>query len=75
MSIDQQIKVLRAALVDASTKAVGLKLIAKGIAEDDQVNIKTNELITTGNSMSQGLVDDIDRAIAAMNGGDLEAVQ
>ena len=49
MSIDQQIKVLRAALVDASTKAVGLKLIAKGIAEDDQVNIKTNELITTMN--------------------------
>jgi len=73
MSIDQQIKVLRAALVDASTKAVGLKLIAKGIAEDDQVNIKTNELITTGNSMSQGLVDDIDRAIAAMNGGDLHS--
>ena len=73
MSIDQQIKVLRAALVDASTKAVGLKLIAKGIAEDDQVNIKTNELIITGNSMSQGLVDDIDRAIAAMNGGDLHS--
>ena len=73
MSIDQQIKVLRAALVDASTKAVGLKLIAKGIAEDDQVNIKTNELIATGNSMSQGLVDDIDRAIAAMNGGDLHS--
>ena len=73
MSIDQQIKVLRAALVDASTKAVGLKLIAKGIAEDDQVKIKTNALITTGNSMAQGLVDDIDRAIAAMNGGDLHS--
>ena len=73
MSIDQQIKVLRTALVDASTKAVGLKLIAKGIAEDDRVNIKTNELITTGNSMSQGLVDDLDRAIAAMNGGDLHS--
>lgn len=67
MSIDQQIKALRAALTDAATKSVGLKLIAKGIAEDNRVNIKTNELITTGHSMAEGLADDINRAMAAIN--------